>query len=298
VWLGVSLSVSLIACSLAPPLDADGSTIEEPLNEPNGALTVASANQIINQYAVLAANVAAGATTITITDIGDFKAGPPFASGLAAGDLIMIYQPQGAAIDATDTGSYGDVTTLGGAGNYELVHVASVVASTIHLEAGCGGLAHAYTTAGATEVIRVPQLTTLTISGAGSVIARPWDGARGGVVVAQAKTAMTIDGAGINANGQGFRGGAADNTSQTPPGTTTIRSVDTATGAEKGESIAGSQATYDAGFNGRFGRGAPANGGGGGDAHNGGGGGGANGDDARPWTGRGVMDGTVVGALA
>ncbi|HEX2685614.1 MAG TPA: hypothetical protein VHN14_03310, partial [Kofleriaceae bacterium] len=297
VWL--VLSLILIACGSEPmSLDATESTIEEPLNGQDGALTVTSADQIINQYAVLAADVAAGATSITITNIGHFTATAPFASELAAGDLIMIYQPQGATIDATDTGTYGNVTTLGGAGNYELVHVASVAANTINLETGCGGLAHAYTTAGATEVIRVPQLTTLTTSGAGSLTAQAWDGARGGVVVVQAQTSMTIDGAGINANGQGFRGGAADNSSNPPGGAKPIRSTDSATGAEKGEGIAGFQASYDAQVNGRFGRGAPANGGGGGDSHNGGGGGGANGDAAKPWTGAGVMDGTVAGALA
>jgi uncharacterized repeat protein (TIGR01451 family) len=293
------LSLMWTACAAEPTLpNADVSDIGEPPTAQSGALTVTSASQIINQYAVLAANVAAGASSITVTDIADFPATAPFASELAAGDLIMIYQPQGATIDATDTPSYGKVTTLGGAGNYELVHVASVAGNTIRLETGCGGLAHAYTTAGATEVIRVPQLTTLTISGAGSVIARAWDGARGGVVVAQARTSMTIDGDGIDASGQGFRGGAADDDSRSPPGTTTIRAGDAATGAEKGESIAGFQATYDAAFHGRFGRGAPANGGGGGDSHNAGGGGGANGDSARPWAGTGVMDGTVAGAGA
>jgi len=275
--------------------------VAEPLDGQSGALTIASANQVVNQYAVLAADVAAGATTITVTDIGDFAMAPPvFASGLAAGDLIMIYQPQGATIDATDTASYGTVTALGGAGNYELVHVASVAASTIQLETGCGGLEHAYATAGATEVIRVPRLTALTISGAGSVTAQAWDGVRGGVVVVQAQASMAIDGAGIDASGKGFRGGAKDPNSKLPPGTTTIRSTNSDDGAEKGESIAGFQATYDTAFGGRSGRGAPANGGGGGDAHNAGGGGGANGG-IEPWTGRGVMvmdEGLVPGAAA
>ena len=59
-------------------------------------------------------------------------------------------------------------------------------------------------------------------------------------------------------------------------------------GAEKGESIAGYQAGY---ANGRYGRGAPANGGGGGNAHNSGGGGGANAASGLTWTGQGVMTG-------
>ena len=57
----------------------------------------------------------------------DFTATAPFTSGLAAGDLILLYQPQGATIDnTTSVVSYGAVTALNGAGNYELAHVASV----------------------------------------------------------------------------------------------------------------------------------------------------------------------------
>ncbi|MBV8755784.1 MAG: hypothetical protein JO257_00830, partial [Deltaproteobacteria bacterium] len=232
--------LALCTCG-APPSkpDADESSTTSALTGQNGALTVTTANTIVNQYAVLAANAAAGATTISVTNIGDFTATAPFTSGLASGDLMLIYQPQGATITATSTATYGAVTALGGAGNYELVHVASVAGNNITLETGCGGLAHAYATAGATEVIRVPQLTTLTISGAGSIGARAWDGARGGVVAIHAQSTMTIGGAGIDASGAGFRGGVVDNVTTGPPGTTTIRSASNATGAEKGESIAG-----------------------------------------------------------
>jgi len=53
-------------------------------------------------------------------------------------------------------------------------------------------------------------------------------------------------------------------------------------GSEKGESIAGYRADYDA-IGGRYGMGAPANGGGGGNGHNCAGGGGANGGDPAGW---------------
>ncbi|MBA3539453.1 MAG: hypothetical protein H0T79_07465, partial [Deltaproteobacteria bacterium] len=233
----------------------------------NGALVVTTANQVVNQYGVLAANVAIGASTLMVTSAADFTATPPFTTALAAGDLLLLYQPQGATINSTTTlNNYGGVSALNGAGNYKLVHVASVAGTTITLQTtGCGGLDQAYTTAGGTQVIRVPQVTTLTVSGAGSIVARPWDGVRGGVVAIQTQTTATIDGGGIDASGRGFRGGALDNATQ-DPGTTTVRSPTSSTGAEKGESIAGDATDYDAAFNGRYGRGAPANGGGGGAA--------------------------------
>ncbi len=284
------------ACSSSDD-DVDTAEVFEPLTGQSGVLNVTAANTVVNQYGVLAANVAAGATSITVTTIADFPSGGPFTTALAAGDLLMLYQPQGATIDATDTATYGNVTMLGGAGTYELVHVTSVAGTTINLETSCSGLRFAYTTAGATQVIRVPQATTLTVSGAGSLTAPVWNGARGGVVAVHAQTTATINGAGINVTGRGFRGGAADDVTTNPPGTSIFRSASNAAGAEKGEGIAGFQTRYDMVFNGRFGRGAPANGGGGGDAHNAGGGGGANGDNGGTWTGAGVMT-NVTGAMA
>ncbi len=290
--------LALVACgSQASPPDTAAPPIQEQLTGANGPLTVAAANTVVNQYAVLALDAPAGATTITITNAGDFTAAAPFGAALGSGDLLMIYQPQGATIDATNTATYGSVSALGGAGNYELVHVASVAGVVITLETSCGGLAHAYRAAGATEVIRVPQVTTLSIAATGSIVPAAWDGARGGVVAVQAQSTMTIDGS-IDASAKGFRGGVIDNLTTGPPGTTTIRSTLAAAGAEKGEGIAGFEALYDTAFNGRYGRGAPANGGGGGDAHNASGGGGANGDDGNAYTGAGVMDGAVTGATA
>jgi uncharacterized repeat protein (TIGR01451 family) len=96
----------------------------------------------------------------------------------------------------------------------------------------------------------------------------------------------------------GFRGGQVHNQSDTPGVTevTTTRTTDPTQGGEKGESIAGSDAVYQAGA-GQYGRGAPANGGGGGNAHASGGGGGGGGGDPTKWNGQGVMDSTVTGGV-
>src|SRR5512147_1133114 len=80
----------------------------------DGARTVTALGTVVNEYAVLAADVAAGATAVTVTSIADLPS-------LTAGDLVMLYQAQGASIDTTDTVSYGTVSSLSGAGNYELV---------------------------------------------------------------------------------------------------------------------------------------------------------------------------------
>ncbi len=255
----------------------------------DGSVTVTAANTVLNQYAALASNVAAGATSLTVTNAADLDSttfGP-----LAAGDLLMVVQMRGASINTTNTVNYGSVTALNNAGNYEYVGVQSVAGNVITL--GCA-TQNAYTASGNVQIVRVPQVDNLTIGASGSVTAPAWDGSRGGIVAVHATNNINVLG-GVVADALGFRGGATDNS--TANGQTGYRGAAASFGGEKGEGIAGYQAVYDA-LNGRYGRGAPANAGGGGNNHNAGGGGGSNARFGAAWTGQGVMLGTVTGAAA
>jgi hypothetical protein len=260
----------------------------------DGALTVNAANTVLNQYAVLATDAAAGASSISVTNVADLTS--PAHGALAAGDVVLILQAQGATIDQTDSAAYGTVSNLGNAGRYELVSVTGVQGNTIQLSTACGGLAHSYSAAGGAQVVRVPQYTTLTVANGASVVAPAWNGQTGGVVALVAQTSINLNGP-VDVSARGFRGGAVDNDTDPSgaPFVTGFRSAASTFGAEKGESIAGFQAAYS---NGRYGRGAPANGGGGGNGHNAGGGGGANGGALMGYTGAGVMQTTVVGGAA
>jgi len=280
-----------------PGKEAAARSTRSALIGDDGAITINAPNVQLNTYAVLAANVAAGATSLTVTNAADLTSAA--FGALAAGDLVLVAQMQGATIDATDTAAFGAVTALNGAGSYELVNVASVTGNTIALDTSCGGLKNAYSAAAHTQVVRVPQPTSLTINAGASLVAQAWDGQRGGIVAVQVRDATTVNGS-IDASGDGFRGGsiAGDNLSANQANNITLfRSADPLNGAEKGEGIAGYQASYDA-LGGRYGRGAPANGGGGGNSHNGGGGGGANAGAIASWTGQGVMSGADIGAAA
>ncbi len=297
----LAVALTLAACADEPDdlITTDGatSTTTSALTGVDGALTVNVASTVVNQYAVLSANAAAGASTLTVSAIADLNSGS--FGNLAAGDLLLVIEMQGATISTTNDATYGTVTALNNAGRHEFVTVASTAGNVITIDTSCQtGLRFAYTSgaAGRTQVVRVPQLTSLTISGAGSIVAPAWDGTRGGVVAVHVRDTATVNGAGIDVSGRGFRGGATDN--NTSNGVTLYRSNADDDGSEKGESIAGDGARYDSTFNGRYSRGAPANGGGGGDGHNAGGGGGANGSSGATWTGQGVMDGAVVGAAA
>lgn len=252
---------------------------------------------IVNEYTALTANAAAGSTTLTVTNNG-LNTNSRFGAGnvLAQGDLIMIYQAQGATLDATpdvfgafsqpNTSAWGSVLNYNNSGNYEFAEVVSVAGSTT-ITIACG-LRNGYTASGHAQVIRVPRYTTLTITGTGILTGDAWNGTQGGLVVVEVDGATTINAGGvIHANNLGFRGGLCqDNNSVTGGGY--FASNNNNEGAEKGESIGGFTTEYTA-FLGLYCKGAPANGGGGGTAHNSGGGGGANGGSGN-WTGNGNPD--------
>lgn len=262
----------------------------------DGAETVSSAGVIFNRYTTLASTATAGSISISVSNAASLASGAiagaannPYATAaLGYGDLIMIIKMQGASINTTNTVNYGTVTAANNTGVYELKLVRSVSANLITF---CSGLANSYVVGGTerVQVIRIPRLSGLTVNGGASITAPAWSGSfTGGIVALEVNGNASINGS-VTVNGIGYRGGAVENsTSGAPGGPVNFVNSAATDGGEKGESIAGYQADYD-GLNGRYDRGAPANGGGGGNAHNAGGGGGANANNGNGWSGQGVM---------
>jgi hypothetical protein len=148
------------------------------------------------------------------------------------------------------------------------------------------GLEHSYSASGKTQIVRVPRYSNLTIQSNSRITSPQWNGTTGGIVIIETNGNLLIQSnASVDVSGLGFRGGSTG-TSASVFGGLQYRSTTESEGAEKGEGIAGSQADYDF-LNGRFCRGAAANGGGGGNSHNSGGGGGANAGNPSLWTGKG-----------
>jgi len=255
----------------------------------DGNRTITAANTIVNEYTVLTGNFSAGATSITVTD--NSLDSSRFTTPLSSGDLIFIYQAQGATIDGVlsggigipNTPAWGAVLNYNNSGNYEFLEVSSVSGTTT-INFTCG-LKNAYTSTSHTQVIRVPRIQNLTINAGASITAYAWDGNTGGIVVLETNGTATINGS-ITVNAKGFRGGLLDPNSEFAPHYATLLDID---GAMKGEGIAGYQADYTPN-GGMFCMGAPANAAGGGNAHNAGGGGGANAGDILLWTGTGSPD--------
>ena len=271
----------------------------------NGSYTVTAANTQLNCYTAVTANAAVNATSITVAS--NTLTNAVLSTNLAAGDLIMIIQMQGATMDidpipatpialggwggtytvpighqgdwGTTQDLWGQVTNYNNAGKYELVEVRSVSGGTT-INLMCG-LVNAYTASGHVQVVRVPRFTNLTINAGMSVVPALWDGTIGGVLSLEVNGTLTLNATSkVLATGYGFRGGVCDlQTAGSPPGSAAsvgyCASSAAIEGAEKGEGIGGFYAEYDALYS-RYCKSAPANAGGGGGNHNAGGGGGAN----------------------
>lgn len=260
----------------------------------DGSLIITTANTVLNRYTGV--NSITG-NTVTISDIANLNDGSGHYTSniLSPGDMILIYQAQGANFtDTTDTAAWGSFS-YNNAGAYEFAVVSSISGNNITLDSSnstpysCGGISNSYDTVnGSVQVVRVPQYSDLTINSGASVIGSGWNGSTGGIVALIVQGALIINGE-INANGQGFRGGV-DINSNYILGVIDYRTTDNVRAAQKGESILGYQGNYDTNGLGQYGRGAPANGGGGGNDTNSGGGGGANGYNGGTWTGHGLPD--------
>lgn len=276
-----------------------------------GASGAASLSGVVDTYFPATASASAGATTISL------GAGTGALTGIAAGDMLLVIQMQGASINATNSSAYGNgssadtyaqgYSAIGQTGIYEFVRAASAVSvagGSVTIVGGAGGgLLNSYVHAAATategqkrfQVIRVPQYTNASVTG--TVSAMAWNGTTGGVLALDVADRLTFAGGSLNASGLGFRGGGARQLSGPGSSTSTdyrVAATDPANGA-KAEGIAGTPmyvnnggALLDTGVdgypNGSQGRGAPGNAGGGGtdgtpadNQENTGGGGGGNG---------------------
>ena len=120
----------------------------------DGAFTASAANTTINSYTTLTAGAGAGDSTISVSS----------AAGITAGDVLLVYQAQGAAISTANASSYGTVSTLGNAGRYEYVSVASVAGTTITLGRACSLTPLRFSYSSGAQVLRVPQYSSLTVN--------------------------------------------------------------------------------------------------------------------------------------
>jgi hypothetical protein len=229
------------------------------------ACTTASAQSLISGQintiyrAVSSINIASNTVTTST------------APSLAIGDTVLLIQMKGATISRNNDATFGNVTSLGSAGAYELNIVCGVNGNEVTLERN---LSNTYDVTGYVQLIRVPNYQNVIVSG--MVTGQAWNGSTGGVLVMRAAGWIRMN-QDFNMNGAGFRGGwdhsnyaACNCTCGSGQFANFFFNSANCRGADKGEGIADSLVAS------AFGKGKESNGGGGGNDHNAGGAGGGN----------------------
>ncbi|HLK28391.1 MAG TPA: T9SS type A sorting domain-containing protein [Puia sp.] len=226
-----------------------------------------SISGIVNSYYhVTAINTASN--TVTVSN----------SSGLTAKTRVLLIQMKGATINSSASSSYGNITAINNAGNYEMNTICSVSGNDLVLQFQ---MLNSYTPADTVQLLTVPSYNDVTITD--SIKSSPWSPstATGGIVAIEASNSITLN-SGIDVSGQGFNGGSLFNYSSAAGYNCDLFHTTNAyfypspptdaynNGGTKGEGIA----DYIA--NEQCAKGKLANGGGGGNNQNTGGGGGGN----------------------
>jgi hypothetical protein len=151
-------------------------------------ITVNSMNTIVNNYTfIVNKTIPAGTSVIGVNDTTEFS----------VGDEILVIQMQ----NSTDGGK---------AGTYEFADIRSIDDGNITL---WGSLKKDYysgtfdeTESNATQIVRVPHFSNVTIHSGASITALAWKGWKGGIIIFRSEGLINISGA-VNATEKGFRGG-------------------------------------------------------------------------------------------
>ncbi len=192
------------------------------------------------------------------------------------GEAIVIMQMQDDVLGSTShDSSFGDLSSIGSAGYYEIVRIAShtenesSIPSIISLSSD---LLRTYNLSSnsSIQIISFPLLGSPDYTSVSDISGVPWDGNLGGVIAFEVDGTFTLE-HDIDASGIGFRGGDEDGPTSGSCDGSTYYSAASDQFAGKGEGIYKvTNSNYEEA------KGKMLNGGGGGNEHNGGGGGGGN----------------------
>lgn len=195
------------------------------------------------------------------------------------GDSVLVIQMQGADIRKDQNASFGEILSIGNAGNYEFNKIAEKNGNVVTLKYKPQ---RNFDVPGKVQMITVPDYKGTTTLG--NLTCLPWDGKKGGVLVFTAET-LVLNG-NLDVSGKGFRRGIVRDSSvnHCPHDNINYFLPELGSNAgQKGEGIFFIQSPQY-----KRAAGKTANGGGGGNQHNAGGGGGSNagrGGNGGHWTG-------------
>ncbi len=213
---------------------------------------------VINSYGAVS-NIMPGTNCENILTVDD-------ATGFLVGEEAWVIQMQGAEINETNSGAFGDVINLNSAGLFEKVTINAIDGNQITISA----LINNYQISGKVQIVSFPQFVDAEVNS--DLIPMPWNGSKGGIISLNVTGTLTLN-ANINASKSGFGGGTRSNPSSNC--FSFIQSPDYYYNQNSFESEGKGQGIAAIITGKEYGRGAQANGGGGGNDHNAGGGGGA-----------------------
>jgi hypothetical protein len=252
-WINYNLNVTLAAAT----------SFSSPTSDNGYWITYASGGTNYNSYASVI-NIP-NTTTLEVDDV----------TGFSPCDYVMIVQMKGASVNLASAPTYGSVTSLNLAGQYEFNRIRHITT------AGCANefwlenpLSLPFNRDNIIQVIRVPYTVDLILNSNYTV--PPFDGRKGGIMVLYGQNSITFNNATIDVQGRGYRGGNSIGPGWTcssvpiPPPYFLAGPSQLPAGA-KGESFASFPAGHE------LARGAMANAGGAGLNVNAGGAGGSNG---------------------
>ncbi|MEL7342595.1 MAG: hypothetical protein AAGM67_19080 [Bacteroidota bacterium] len=150
----------------------------------DGASTLTT-DAVLNAYTKVVADASVGDTLIQVMNVLELD-------DLEYGDLVLIIQMQGASINSATTRSWGEVSSLNNAGNYEFAYVQGVDQAANRIEF-CSPLTQDYTASGNVQVVQVPQYTSFTVNPGITLSPQGWNGITGGVVAIHASGTVTIE---------------------------------------------------------------------------------------------------------
>ncbi|MFN8712452.1 MAG: hypothetical protein ACK5Z2_06335 [Bacteroidota bacterium] len=162
-----------------------------------------SAQTILNAYAKVT-GITSGNTIITVSNVNETN------HTFNVGEQVIVMQMQDDVIgsNTSNTSSFGNLSSIANAGNYEVRTITAKTPATgtptsITLN---GALTYTYNT-GANASIQVITFRNLGVNytTVGNITGLAWDGNIGGVIALQVSNDLTLNHS-ISANGIGFRG--------------------------------------------------------------------------------------------
>ncbi|WNG44793.1 hypothetical protein F0U60_12360 [Archangium minus] len=188
----MKLWVGLLLALVASPVLAGSDTFYLGTGR-DGALEVSQPETRINRYAQVKAPLATGDVAVQVDS----------AEGFAAGELVMVLQTTGLVPAAVPGRVEPMVLSQDAVGRWELARVYAVDGDVLSLRSP---LLYSYA-AEVSQVIRVPELTSVHVLPGASLVAQPWNGATGGVLAFLATGTVLNEGR-IDVSGMGFSGGS------------------------------------------------------------------------------------------